>query len=175
MIRLEEGAFHYEFPNGWEAMKWDATDFHQKRFQSFGGSSKAAEFAAYSTASTDKELWLIECKDFRPNGRSKTIELADEIAQKFKATLAGLVCARNDEEEGMRRFARMALKKTAIRCAVHWEHPISRPHRLWPAGTTRPNEQLKLRQRLAVADAEAILGNKDQINSVMAWKVSQTP
>jgi hypothetical protein len=105
---LREGNFVYDFPEGWNAIKWDETDFHRKRFQSFGGSSKAVDFVAFDSDRDD--LWLIECKDFRPDGRKKTIDLCDEIAEKFKATLAGLGCARNVEDEDTKRFSRMALK-----------------------------------------------------------------
>lgn len=169
MTSLCEGDFSYEFPADWQVLKWDESAFHKEHFQSFGGSSKAAEFVAFNEA----QLWLIECKDFRPNGRSKTVELCDEIAQKFKATLAGLVCARNTEDVGMRQFARSALKKTDIRCVVHWEHP-SKPHRLWPAENMNRNDMRdKLRQRLKVADPKAELGNSHQLATTMPWKIAE--
>lgn len=168
MVILREGSFDYEFPVGWQALKWDDSNFHQKHFQSFGGSSKAAEFVAFD----EKTLWLIECKDFRPNGRSKTVDLCDEIAQKFRATLAGLVCARNAQETQMRQFARSALKKTDIRCVVHWEHP-AKPHRLWPTeNMSRSDMRDKLRQRLKVADTKAELGNQKQLAATVPWKIT---
>jgi len=170
MTTLSEGDFIYAFPGNWQVFKWDDSNFHRKHFQSFGGSSKAAEFVAFN----ETQLWLIECKDFRPNGRSKTIDLCDEIAQKFRATLAGLVCARNSENAEMRQFARSALKKTDIRCVVHWEHP-SKPHRLWPTENMgRDDMREKLRQRLKVADPKAELGNQRQLSAMMPWKISQT-
>ncbi|WP_151194575.1 hypothetical protein [Candidatus Symbiobacter mobilis] len=146
-------------------MKWDATHFHKKRFQSFGKESKAADLVAFDE--TGKQLWLIECKDFRPNGRTKTTDLCDEIAEKFKSTLAALVCARNTDDSATQRFARMALKKLHLRCAVHWEHPLQ-PHRLWPSvNMNRAAIRDKLRQRLYVADPSAELGNSSQLATVM--------
>jgi len=171
MTTLSEGKFDYVFPAGWQAIKWDDCVFHQRHFQSFGGSSKAAEFVALSESLA--ELWLIECKDFRPSGRNKTVALCDEIAQKFKATLAGLVCARNTDNDEIRRFARSALKKTDIRCVVHWEHPL-KPHRLWPQeNMSRGDMRDKLSQRLKVADPHAELGNHQQLGTSMPWKITQ--
>ena len=173
MIELSEGLFIYRFPDGWEAKKWDETTFHTKHFQSFGEGSKAAEFVAFE--SDKNELWLIECKDFRTNGRSKKTELCDEIAEKFKATLAALVCARNSDISEIRRFSRIGLKKTKLRCILHWEHPI-KPHRLWPSSNMdRANMRQKLRQRLNVADPLAELGNKAQLNALMPWTILDKP
>jgi len=169
VVELTEQKFKYKFLLGWQAVKWDETRFHKKCFQSFGGKSKAAEFVAFDEKGS--ELWLIECKDFRPNGRRKTIDLCDEIAEKFKATLAGLVCARNADDQGIQRFARIGLKKNALRCVVHWEHPL-KPHRLWPSeNMDRANMRLKLRQRLVVADSNAELGNHQQLATTMPWKI----
>ncbi len=171
MTELNEGGFIYSFPDGWQALKWDDTDFHKKLFQSFGGASKAAEFVVFDEKG-DK-LWLIECKDFRPNGRSKSIDLCDEIAEKFKSTLAALVCARNADDVAIKRFSRMALKKTRLRCAVHWEHPL-KPHHLWPSDNmSRAAMRDKLQQRLYVADPGAELGNYNQLAAVMPFDIRQ--
>ena len=83
MPEFSEGKFVYSFPEGWEAIKWDETAFHRKTFQSFGGSAKAIDFVVFDP--DGDALWLIECKDFRPDGRKKTIDLCDEMAEKFKA------------------------------------------------------------------------------------------
>lgn len=170
MTKLPEGKFEYVFPEGWLAKKWDETSFHREKFQSFGGTSKAAEFIAFDE--NNGTIWLIECKDFRPSGRSKTVDLCDEIAQKFRSTLAGLVCARNETDPDIRRFSRMALKQTLIRCVVHWEYP-SRPHRLWPREAMNPSAvRDKLRDRLSVADSKAELGTCAQLNAKMPWKIN---
>lgn len=172
MTDLSEGGFIYRFPMGWQAVKWDETDFHRKHFQFFGGSSKAAEFVSFQEDSD--ELWLVECKDFRPSGRKKTIDLCDEIAQKFKATLAGLICARNAADATIRRFSRMALKRTQIRCVVHWEHPL-KPHRLWPKeNMSRATMRARLRQRLYAADPKAELGNQQQLDAILPWQIVET-
>jgi len=171
MSELREGSFIYRFPEDWQAVKWDDTTFHRKSFQSFGGASQAAEFVAFGEQR--QELWLIECKDFRPNGRSKTIDLCDEIARKFKSTLAALMCARNTDDEVIRRFSRMAVKKSRLRCAVHWEHPW-KPHRLWPnENMSRAAMRDKLRQRLYVADSEAELGNSRQLSGVTPCAIEE--
>lgn len=172
MPRYREGQFCYEFDDKWEVQKWDDSAFHKQRFQSFGGSSKAVEFVAFHKEKND--LWLIECKDFRAYGRARTtVELCDEIAQKVRSTLAALVCARNHTDERLRTFARKALRKTTIRCIVHWEHPL-KPHRLWPAAMMdRGSIRDKLRQRLAVADPMADIGNESQLNATMPWKIIQ--
>lgn len=165
MPSVREGTFDYIFPDSWQVLKWDDSTFHRREFQSFGGGSQSADFVAFPDA--ENELWLVECKDFRPNGRRKSIDLCDEIASKFKSTLAALICARNANDDVIKRFARMAVKRTRLRCAVHWEHPW-KPHRLWPsANMDRAAMRDKLRQRLYVADPKAELGNHHQLSAVM--------
>lgn len=171
MPRVKEGEFSYVFPEDWLVQKWDDTAFHLNQFQHFAAGSKAVEFVAFNPQ--DEKLWLIECKDFRPNGRTKTIELCDEIAQKVRDSLAALICARNADDVELRRFARMALKKTELRCIVHWEHPL-KPHRLWPSSMMdRKNMRDKLRQRMAVVDSLADIGNLSQLNRTQPWTISK--
>ena len=171
MPEFSEGKFVYSFPEGWEAIKWDETAFHRKTFQSFGGSAKAVDFVVFDP--NGDALWLIECKDFRPDGRKKTIDLCDEMAEKFKATLAGLVCARNaDDDVPTKRFSSMALKKSRLRFAVHWEHPPC-PRRLWPPTTRQSAMRDKLRQRLRAGDSRSELGNSRQIESWTGWTIRE--
>lgn len=40
MPSLLEGEFRYLFPEQWQVRKWDDTEFHQQRFQFFGGSMR---------------------------------------------------------------------------------------------------------------------------------------
>lgn len=69
-------------------------------------------------------LWLIEVKDYRQHQRTKTLDFAQEIAQKVCDTLAELAaaqCNANDQKE--QTFAQDALSRKKMRVVLHLEQP----------------------------------------------------
>ena len=69
-----------------------------------------------SSLSPGSVCWLIEIKDYRLTRQTKTIDLAEELAEKARDTLAGLVAARiNANIDDERDQARAALKCCGLR------------------------------------------------------------
>ncbi len=83
---LEEGSlrFTFEIP----ARKYDDWAFYRNRINVLAGGAKAVDFLALG----NDELWLVEVKDYRVHPRTKPSALPQEIAEKVRDTLAGLVC-----------------------------------------------------------------------------------
>jgi hypothetical protein len=164
-----ESRFLYSFPEGWKAIKFDGTAYYRERFQSFAGGCKAVDIIA--CAPTGDELWLIECKDFRDQGREKQDDLYVEIAKKVRDTLAALCCSRAGDDHTLREFARLAMRKYVLRCVLHWEHPL-KPHRLFPEVPDRKTARDRIRQKLRTADPRADIGTFNQLNTTMPWKIT---
>ena len=172
MTSLREKRFKYVFPSGWRVEKWDDTEFHTDRFSNSLGSAKSVDFIAISPDPRD-EIWLIECKDFRLAAAKSIKEKCDGIPQKFKDSLAALVCARNDCEGKIQSFSRSALKKTQLRCIVHWEFAFPHDRRLFPPKTMVANIKNKLKQQLRVADPSSLIGNQQHISAVLPLTIQE--
>ena len=103
---LTEGSLTFDFADVDSATKYDDWSFYRNQFNSAFGGTKAVDLILVKN---DKTV-LIEVKDYRQHRRTKTIELGDEVAQKVRDTLAGLVAAKcNANDANERRFARDAV------------------------------------------------------------------
>ena len=119
-VTLEEGWLKFQFEETSVPWKYDDSSFHRNQFQSFAGGTKGVDFPCH----TKGTLWLIEVKDYRVHERQKSQDLSEEVAEKVRDTLAGLVALRingNDLDE--RKRATAALKKKRLRVVLHLELP----------------------------------------------------
>ena len=150
--KIIEGQLTFSFtePN---ATKYDEWSFYRNQFNAVCGGTKAVDL-----------LYLEQ-----QNTRTKTIDLADEIALKVRDTLAGLVAAQvNANEQIERDFAKEALKKKRIRVVLHLEQPIH-TSRLFPRAINPADVKLKLRQKVRAIDTHPLV--VDQKNK-MLWSVT---
>jgi hypothetical protein len=153
MPRVVEGSITFDLPVGFVVQKLDDTTFYRKHFQSFAQGSKAVDFLVFDPKTP--ELWLLEVKDYRAQGRIKTIDLFDEIAQKVLSSLACLLALRaNANVLDERNFAQLALKQTRIKVVLHLEQPI-KPSKLFPQVVDPANIRVKLRQKVRSIDSKA--------------------
>jgi hypothetical protein len=88
-----EGRLEFSFPAPWNVRKWDGEPAYQQGIKKLQ-ESKAMDFVAEQSAG----LLLIEVKDFRGHrienkARLKDRDLAVEVAQKVRDTLAGILGA----------------------------------------------------------------------------------
>lgn len=124
-VDLDEGVHRWCWsvpPN--HATKWDKTTFYRKAFQAV--EAKAVDFAGVY----NKELWLVEAKDFAREPRDPAKPpLVEEFAHKVRDTLAGVLAASKaatDPDELV--FAKLAVKTTRIRVVLQFwqpDHPRS--------------------------------------------------
>ena len=122
LVTLEEGLLKFQFEEVSVPWKYDDSSFYRNQFQSFAGGTKGVDFLCH----TKGTLWLIEVKDYRVYERQKSQDLSEEVEERVRDTLAGLVALRvngNDLDE--RKRATAALKKKRLRVVLH----------LWDEGT----------------------------------------
>ena len=96
----------------------------------------------------------MEVKDYREDRREKLMDICDEITQKVRDTLAGMVAARcnaNDFHE--KDFASQCLTKPSkLQIVFHLEQPAN-PSKTHPLVDTLANIKQKLRSRIKPIDA----------------------
>jgi hypothetical protein len=122
MPTITEGGLRFDFPEGWQASQFDRWSYYRNQFQSVCGGCKAVDVL---TIEPRVCLWEIEVKDYRRQRRTKTIDLAEEVALKVRDTLAGLGAARvnaNDTDE--RGLANAALRCPRLRVVLHLQQPV---------------------------------------------------
>lgn len=126
---------------------------YYKIFQNTAGGSKVVDFIAID----HEECWLIECKDYRLNASKKLEEVALELAEKFRDTLACLVSAscRADTARELQK-ASLAISCDAIRLVVHIE-PYRPNSRLAPAKPDMANLKLRLSQLVRAIDKKVVV------------------
>ena len=155
-------------PEGWLVWKYDESDFHQNRFQSFAGGVKAVDAVALEPGQT---LWLIELKDYRQNKRRKPSSIFAEIASKVLDTLAGLAVARASATMPQERtFAQQALSCGQIRVVLQLTQS-GHPHRLFPQVVDPVDARIKLRKAVKQVDTQPICaaGSLGQQNNMLPW------
>lgn len=155
-------------PAGWWAWKYDESDFHQNRFQSFAGGLKAMDVVAWEP---NKTLWLIELKDYRRNKRRKPSSVFDEVAGKVRDTLAGLAVARVSAASlPERTSAQQALACTQIRVVLQLAQS-AHPSRLSPQVVNPADAHMQLRRAVKHVDAWPVcaVGAVGKLNTVLPW------
>lgn len=97
MILNVDGA-EFAFPDHWDALKYDDSAFYKGVFMKVHDGIKAVDVLAVersNVAGSDARVVLIEVKDYRHANATglKPSELADAVARKVTATLAGVSVA----------------------------------------------------------------------------------
>ncbi len=119
----------------------------------------------------NRRLWLIEIKDYRVERRQKALELAEEVAFKARDTLAGLMAAQwqaNDGDEA--QIAKRAVRCLDLKIVLHLEQP-SKPSRLHPVEDVSKLLQ-KLKQLLRAIDPHPRVTNLAEGNR-FGWEVRE--
>lgn len=148
MPLITEGRLTFTFPDGWSVSKFDEWSFYRNQFQAICGGAKAIDILALDSDC----CWMIEIKDYRIHRRTKSTDVAEEVAVKVRDTLAGLAAARvNANDAGERATAHSALRRKRIRVVLHLETP-TRGSRLFSASLDSANVQQRLKQCLRPID-----------------------
>jgi len=190
MPTITEGNLRFEFPDEWQASKFDDWGFYRTQFmrelactcnwcdgqlrcstcnRRVSTGPKGIDILAIATT---RICWHIEIKDYRRQALAEYEFLADAVAEKVKDTLAALVIARisaRDEEE--KTQARDALQCDGMRIVLHLEQPRTRS-RLHPVSTRQANVQQRLRQLVRTIDRDAVVVSMATIaDHKLAWTV----
>lgn len=158
----------FEFPDGWNATKLDDWSFFRNQFQKLGNGIrltcghcdaelrckqcdsartvgiKCVDFLAWDAR---QDCWLIEVKDYAENRRTKTINVADQIALKVRDSLVLLTAAsRNANDLDEKGLARNAIDRSSFLVVLHLEQPAKqsklRPRAINPADVLQRLKQL---------------------------------
>jgi hypothetical protein len=126
-MEFDEGRLRFQFDDSWFVIKYDEHSDYRERIEHLDG-TKAVDFVAVRANS---ELFLIEVKDLRGHrienrDRLKGGELAIEVGQKVRDTIAGIVAAhhRGNEEDWGRVVERLGCGETPVRVLLWLEHDL---------------------------------------------------
>lgn len=168
-VTLTEGRLTFHFPANADVSKYDDWSFYRNQFNHCFGGTKAIDFVYVDTST----LWLIEVKDYRAHTRIKMQDLGDEIAQKVRDTMAGLLAAQanaNDAQE--MAWAQKAVSRNRIHVVLHLEQP-ARHSRAFPQVVNPANLQLKLKQLLRPVDSHPRVVNQHTMPATLRWSVTE--
>lgn len=160
----------FKFPLDALSSKYDEWSFYRNQFNGAFGGTRAVDIVYADSESA----WLIEIKDYREHVRTKAIDLPDEIAFKVRDTLAGLMsAARNANDGDEKRVARAMLRKTKLRLVLHLEQP-SKHSRLRPQGKAiDPAAVLKkMKGLLKPIDPHLAVVDMNSLKPEMNWTVT---
>lgn len=167
MHTIDEGDLKFTFPDNVLASKFDQWSFYRNQFQSVCDGSKAVDLIALEPNSC---LWTIEAKDYRQHRRTKTIDIADEIAIKNRDSLAAIFAAKanaNDEKE--KQLAWNAAQCPRIRVVLHLEQP--RKHsKLFPRAIDPAKVKQRLKQLIKAIDPRPLVLEMGHLQGV-PWSV----
>ena len=172
---FDEGAIGFDFPDGWNVCRPGESSFYLRHFQKFCGGSKETDFLLYDPG--DRILWMIEVKDYRANERTKQSDLADELAEKTRDSLALLKAAAVNDmnivpaaHRQVGTFARLSSAPAQIRVVLHCELPAS-PSKLFPSIKDAANLQTKMDQKLRPVDPHVLFTNV-RMARALPWTVT---
>lgn len=164
---IQEDRLTFTFPAGAMASKYDAWSHYRNQFNGAFGGTKAVD-VVYADGDT---AWLIEIKDYRANQRTKTIDLAEEVALKVRDSMAGLISAAlhaSDNDE--KNVATALLRKRTWRVVLHLEVPASRS-RLRPSAIELDKVLLQLKRLIRAVDPHPAVVDQHSIKPGMNWAV----
>ena len=168
MPSLIEGLFTLRFPEHWKVSQFDRWSFYLNQFQRVCGGAKAVDVLAIEPKVC---FWKIEVKDYRQHRRTKTVDLAGEIAMKVRDSLAALVAASvNANDAAEREMAMAALRCPRLRVVLHLEQPAQHS-KLFPRAIDPANVQQRLRQLIKAIDPHPLVVETAQMRGV-AWSVN---
>jgi hypothetical protein len=154
-ITITEGALRFEFPQGWDASKFDEWSFYRGQFarvgdaeilcraKNCGGVAHCAKCGTKRMAGTrgidilavdpGSVCWHVEIKDYRTTRETNFAFLADMVALKVRDTLSCLIAARlNSNDDIERHRSEQALDCSSMRIILHLEMPPTHTRLLTP-------------------------------------------
>jgi hypothetical protein len=167
MPTITEGKLTFTFPPHWIASKYDNWSYYRNQFIKVSNGIKAVDILALNGKDC---FWLMEVKDYREGCRTKAKDLAEEIAEKVKDTLAGVAGARfraNDTVE--KNTSRDALQCKELRVVLHLEQP-SNHSKLFPRAISPASVLQRLKQLIKSIDPHPKVVEMGSMNGI-PWQV----
>ncbi|HIK13513.1 MAG TPA: hypothetical protein IGS52_25185 [Oscillatoriaceae cyanobacterium M33_DOE_052] len=166
MTTVQVDSLKFTFPASWKVCKYDEWAFYRHQLSKLSG-IKAVDIIAIHK----QVIWLIEAKDYRWHSRTKSIDLADEVAAKVLFTLAAMLPAKiNASDPSERDFAAQVLTGQTLRIVLHLEQPV-KTSKLFPRAIDPSKVQLKLRSLIKAIDPHPMVVESSQMQSLV-WTVT---
>ena len=178
---IKEGQLQFTFKERWRASQFDRWSFYRKQFQKIGRVEnvcgkcnarsnqgiKAIDILAIQPGSC---CWCIEIKDYRQNARTKSIDLADEVAIKIRDSLAAIfAAAARANEPAEKSMAQDSIACPRIRIVLHLEQPAT-PSSLFPRAIDPAKVRQRMKQLLKSIDPHPLVVDTSSANMV-PWSV----
>ncbi len=168
MPTITEGQLNFVFPNGWLASQFDQWSFYRNQFQKVCGGVKAVDMLAIEPLQC---FWTVEVKDYRQHTRTKTIDLAEEIAVKVRDSLSALVAASIHANDALEKeAARTALRCPRLKVVLHLEQPMKHS-KLFPRAIDPAKVQQRLKQLIKAIDPHPLVVETGRMFGV-SWSVT---
>lgn len=166
MKTVQVDSLTFTFPPSWKVCKYDEWAFYRNQFSRMWSGIKAVDIIAIES----RVIWLIEAKDYRRQPRTKTVDLADEVAQKVFCTLAAMLPAKvNASIASESQFAGEVIGGQRLRVVLHLEQPV-KTSKLFPRAIDPSKVQLKLRGIIKPIDPHPMVVESTQMQG-LAWTV----
>ncbi|MCP4350902.1 MAG: hypothetical protein GY795_36010 [Desulfobacterales bacterium] len=123
MKNISEKRLKFEFPDRFDAIKYDNSYFYKNHFKKISAGIKAVDIIAVG----DSITYLIEIKDYtHPDTKSENTDLASIVISKVLSTLSALIPMKNNAHcDDEKNIAQKALMSNKIVVVLHVEIP---PH-----------------------------------------------
>lgn len=153
----------FDFPDAWQASKYDEWSFYRHQFVKQDDGIKGVDALALSDAN---EAFLIEVKDYRHPETEKPSELAQAVAGKVLDTLAAMLPARVRANEPVeQQMAAAILNCASLKVVLHIEQPPRHRPVVDPADIKQ-----KLRRLLRAVDPHLKVVSMNNMQG-LAWTV----
>ncbi|PZU92354.1 MAG: hypothetical protein DCE90_18400 [Pseudanabaena sp.] len=167
MQSFQVDSLTFHFPHSWRVSKYDEWSFYDHQFSEMWDRIKAVDLIAIENG----VVWLIEAKDYRQHRRTKTIHIADEVADKVFCTLAAMLPAKiNASDPSEKNFARDVCAGQRLRIVLHLEQP-KKHSTLFPRAIDPTKVQLKLRTLIKPIDPHPKVVESTNMQR-LAWTVT---
>ncbi len=167
MQSFQVDSLTFHFSHSWQVSKYDEWAFYRDQFIEIGDRIKAVDLIAIE----NRVVWLIEAKDYRYHRRTKTIGIADEVAEKVFCTLAAMLPAKiNASDPSEKNFAKDVCNGQKLRIVLHLEQPVKHS-KLFPRAFDPTKVQLKLRTRVKPIDPHPKVVESANMQR-LAWTVT---
>ncbi len=170
-IHIIDNTLTCTFPTNWKIVKCDDWAFYRKQF------CKVRDEKGNGICSVDllaltpqKELWLIEVKDYRQHRRRKSIEPWHEFRNKVFDTLAMLLPASCNAVNTEKIFAAEATQAKTLRIAYVFLQP-KKHSKLFPREFELDDICKKLKQYVKAIDAHPIVMDINIKPASLAWTI----
>lgn len=173
-----EGSLCFEFPDGWDVVKYDAWKFVKNddngQHLGFNGiKERGIRSVDFCAIDPESKLWLIEVKDYRKSTKDYEDGFFTVICDKFICSMSGLFAARYVAMENEKEFSQKCVNTDTLRFVLHLELPEAKNK--WDAAIIDVKDvQDKMDQKFSrVAKNPLLVSMKYPQN--LPWSVRDVP